>query len=251
MAVAARADPPAIDTQLAADPPPPRALRLSSIPEDTMESSNTAASAKAEANAVGGYKAGTVEEPPNYRWTNYPEGTKRKPHDHGRRIVTLVGAAPPHVPMPTRHVPVTVFGAHDIHPSQEVDWTRHPDQAEEQRLRDDHNMYIKAILKGGRACQFNAHGHSLWPRVESGGVATWAPIADHAKLRVGELVFCEVQPPAWYGARFYGLMIHEIGACADGSTQWTIGNMKQPPHMIGWCAAEHIYGVLIEPGQTE
>ena len=148
MAVAASADPPAIDAQLAADPPPPRALRLSSIPEDTVETSNTAASAEAEAKAVGGYKAGTVEEPPNYRWTNYPEGTKRKPHDHGRRIVTPVGAAPPHAPMPTRHVPVTVFGAHDIHPSQEVDWTRHPDEAEEQRLRDVRNLFIKAILGG-------------------------------------------------------------------------------------------------------
>ena len=161
MAVAARADPPAIDTQLAADPPPPRALRLSSIPEDTVESSNTAASAKAEANAMGGYKAGTIEEPPNYRWTNYPMGTKRKPRDHGRRVVTPAGAAPPHTPKPTRPVPVGFFGAHALHPSHEVDWTLHPVEAEEQELGDVRNMFIKEVLKGGRSCRFKSSGHSL------------------------------------------------------------------------------------------
>ena len=91
MAVAARADHPAIDAQLAADPPQSRALRLSAAPEDTLESSNTAASAKADAKAVG---ASTVEEPQPYRWTNSPPAIKRKRRDHGRRIVTPAGAAP-------------------------------------------------------------------------------------------------------------------------------------------------------------
>ena len=101
MAVAARADHPAIDAQLAADPPQSRALRLS-VPEDTLESSNNAASAVAEATAMG---VGTTEESPQYRWTNSPPAIKRKRRDHGRRIVTPAGAAPPHALMPAGAAP--------------------------------------------------------------------------------------------------------------------------------------------------
>ena len=66
MAVAARADHPAIDAQLAADPPQSRALRVS-VHEDTCESSNNAASAVAEAAAMG---VGTTEESPQHRCTH-------------------------------------------------------------------------------------------------------------------------------------------------------------------------------------
>ena len=102
MAVAARADHPAIDAQLAADPPQSRALRLSAAPEDTLESSNNAASVIAEATAMG---VGTTEESPQYRWTNSPPAIKRKRRDHGRRIVTPAGAAPPHALMPAGAAP--------------------------------------------------------------------------------------------------------------------------------------------------
>ena len=31
-----------------------------------------------------------------------------------------------------------------------------------------------------------------------------------------------------------------------GTTFWQIGNLKDPPHMNGWCYTEHIYGVFFE-----
>ena len=61
-------------------------------------------------------------------------------------------------------------------------------------------------------------------------------------LKVGDVVFCVVQP----NDRFYGHMIHEIGTWMDGTIYWTIGNMRDPPRINGWCATEHIFGRLME-----
>ena len=229
-AVAAIADPPAI------------AVGLSSMPED-RDRSNTSASATAETKAMG---ASTIQRPTTCRWTEYPPETRRKSRDHCKRIVTLVGAAPPHAPKPTRPVPVGIFGAHAIHPSQEVDWTLHPDKAEERNLRDMRNRFIKEMLTRGRSCQFRSSGNSLWPKVHSNDVTMWEPVTDHSKLMIGHIVFCEVQPEYGHGPRFYGHMIHEICTWHDGSTYWKIGNNNKPPHINGWCTAEHIYGVLME-----
>ena len=58
---------------------------------------------------------------------------------------------------------------------------------------------------------------------------------------IGEVVFCRVQPKDL----FYGHMIHYIGVW-EGDKYWSIGNMKDPPRINGWCSAEHIYGRLME-----
>ena len=100
---------------------------------------------------------------------------------------------------------------------------------------------IKDFLVSKRSVQFRSSGDSLAPRVRSGDVTMWEPITDHSSLEVGDVVFCAVQP----GDRFYGHMIHDIGEW-HGATYWSIGNMKDPPHINGWCSAEHIFGRLME-----
>ena len=69
----------------------------------------------------------------------------------------------------------------------------------------------------------------------------WDPVHDHSLLKVGEVVFCAVQPRNHLCAH----MIYKIGTY-DGAAYWLIGNMKEPPHINGWCLAEHIFGRLME-----
>ena len=45
----------------------------------------------------------------------------------------------PHVPMPTRSVPQLVYEPHEMHPSDEYDWTLQPDHEEELQLREKRN----------------------------------------------------------------------------------------------------------------
>ena len=111
----------------------------------------------------------------------------------------------------------------------------------EQRKRTLRNYVLKDLLLSNRSVQFRSSANSLTPMVCSGDVTVWAPIADHASLVVGDVVFCAVQP----GDRFYAHMIHYIGDW-HGTKYWNIGNMKNPPHINGWCAAEHIFGRLME-----
>ena len=95
------------------------------------------------------------------------------------------------------------------------------------------------------------HASLSHPGTRPGDVTMWEPVLEHSKLMVCDVIVCEVQPPAWYGPRLYGHMIHEIGTWTGGCTQWRIGNNRKPPHMDGWCAAEHIYGLPMEAVQTD
>ena len=134
-------------------------------------------------------------------------------------------------------------GAHEVHPSEEKDWTLVPGNwSEELKLRHIRNCIVREMLKSGRSAQFRSSGNSLYPMVRSGDVTMWEPVTDHHLLVVGEVVVCAVQE----GDRFYAHMIHEIKYWADGSLYWMIGNMTTPPIINGWCAAKHIYGRLME-----
>ena len=129
-----------------------------------------------------------------------------------------------------------------MHPAQEKDWTLHPgDKEAEEEARAVRNAMIKALLTSNRSVQYRSSGNSLAPFVYSGDVTMWEPVTDHSTLVVGDIVWCLVQPTQ----RYYGHAIHEIGDWY-GQTYWRIGNLKQPPHMNGWCYAEHIFGVLFE-----
>ena len=145
--------------------------------------------------------------------------------------------------MLARHAspPPLVFQAHEIHPSSEVDWTLGSDWETEQHLREVRNSLVRDMLASGRSVQYRSTGNSLYPMVRPNDVTMWEQVTDCSILVVGDVVFCAVQP----GDRFYGHMIHNIGTWY-GTTYWDIGNMKDPPHINGWCYAEHIYGRLME-----
>ena len=108
-------------------------------------------------------------------------------------------------------------------------------------MRLTRNHMMKDLLLSGRSVQYRGSGNSLAPLVRSGDVTMWDPVRDPSTLVVGDVVFCLVQP----GDRFYGHMIHEVGEW-DGVPYWSIGNAKNPPHINGWCQAEHIFGRLME-----
>ena len=132
--------------------------------------------------------------------------------------------------------------AHRVHPAYELDWTIHDgDEEWEERDRAIRDGMIKDLLTSGRSVQYRSTGNSLKPVVYSGDVTMWEPVTDHSTLVIGEIVWCVVQPTQ----RYYGHAIHAIGDW-DGTTYWLIGNLNDPPHMNGWCYAEHIYGVLME-----
>ena len=128
--------------------------------------------------------------------------------------------------------------AHEVHPSQEVDWTLGKREKENRLIR---NLMIKKMLQSGRSVQFRSSGNSLKPKVISGDVTMWEPVKDHSLLKVGDIVFCVVQPTG----RYYGHAIYSI-AYWNGTKYWRISNLNEPPHINGWCYKEHIYGQLYE-----
>ena len=177
-----------------------------------------------------------------FRWTKYGVDGHRESEYKAVRVRPWHAAAPPHAPMPTRPVPHMISEAHRVHPEYEFDWTVHPGDPEwEERDRMARNAMIKDMLTAGKSVQYRSTGNSLAPVVYSGDVTMWEPVTDHSTLVVGEIVWCLVQPTQ----RYYGHAIHSIGDYY-GKTFWQIGNLKEPPHMNGWCYAEHIYGVLME-----
>ena len=178
-----------------------------------------------------------VKAMPPYKWTLYEKGRKR-----AERTVTPAVTAQSNAHTPPRYVSMEfLFQAHEVHPSQVLDWTLVEDPHEEQRLREVRNYMITDFLLSKRSVQFRSTGSSLAPMVQSGDVTMWEPITDHSVLEVGDVVFCAVQP----GDRFFGHMIHNIGDWY-GAKYWSIGNMKDPPRINGWCLAEHIFGRLLE-----
>ena len=135
-----------------------------------------------------------------------------------------------------------------MHPSYEKDWTPDDDWKIEARNRQYRNCIIRDMLHSGRSVQYRSTGSSLAPMVKSNDVTMWEPVKDHSLLKVNQVVFCLVQPGDYWSpdGRFYGHVIHNIGVWTDGVTYWEIGNLKNPPHINGWCNAEHIFGVLME-----
>jgi len=87
-------------------------------------------------------------------------------------------------------------------------------------------------LKAGETVQFRPRGHSMRGKVASGALCTVAPIDDHTRLEVGEVVLCTVR-----GAQY----LHLIKAIRDG--QYLIGNNRGGVN--GWITADSVYGRLI------
>ena len=151
--------------------------------------------------------------------------------------------------MPARECPFRLFDAHEIHPDDDVDWTRSQSWDEELKRRDLRNRMIKKQLTEGTSVQYRSTGNSLWPKVKSGDCCILEPVLYPDNLKVNDIVFCEVQ----WGNRFYAHMIlaiqwHKTAESASGEETWkryfTIGNING--HVNGWCYDEHVYGRLVE-----
>jgi len=114
---------------------------------------------------------------------------------------------------------------------------------------------LREALRKGLTIQYRSSGWSLYPWVHSNDCCVFAPVTDPDQLKVGDVVFCEVQE----SKRHYAHMIHEIGwenfrDPFDGEVMFKryfwIGNMKG--HRNGWSYDGHIYGRLVEviaPGE--
>ena len=139
-----------------------------------------------------------------------------------------------------------IFGAHEISPEDDIDWTVHRDDwNEEQRARESRNQQIKARLMAGDSVQYSSTGNSLWPIVCSGDCCMFEPVTAASVLKENDVVFCEVQPKGY----FYAHKILKIKWNAAGVAQkydrwFVIGN--QAGRENGWCYKEHIYGRLVE-----
>ena len=124
-----------------------------------------------------------------------------------------------------------------------LDWTQPEDEpshmSPENAFRWVLNTIMKEQLRKGFPVQLLSNGWPLDPLIKFGDVVVLAPISSEADLKVGDLVFCEVQP----GNRFYCHEIHRINYEAPAA-KYTISNIKSMEN--GWCNIEHIYGRIIE-----
>ena len=108
---------------------------------------------------------------------------------------------------------------------------------------------IKKQLIEGTAVQYRSSGNSLWPDVKSGDCCMFEPVYEPDTLRVGDIVFCEVQPKdRFYAHKILSMEWDSTAASAQGeetrTRYWTIGNNSG--HKNGWCNDWHIYGRLVE-----
>ena len=109
----------------------------------------------------------------------------------------------------------------------------------EMHLRHTRNILIKQQLQKGQGVQYRSSGWSLWPKVHSGDLCLYEPVLDPDKLKLDDVVFCEVQP----GNRFFAHLVSDI-TWSRGVRYFTISNIKGKEN--GWCRDEHIYGRLIQ-----
>ena len=103
----------------------------------------------------------------------------------------------------------------------------------------ERDVQIKAELQAGRNVYFRSSGCSLYPYVLPGDRCTFTPVTDQTKVRVTDIVFCEVQPLG----RFYAHMVVQKQEESSGKMRYIIGIHMGPQK--GWCYIEHIYGRLV------
>ena len=146
-----------------------------------------------------------------------------------------------------------MFEAHEVHPDDDIDWTKPDDPSnwdEELRLRDCRNRMIQKQLLAGKTVQYKSTGWSLFPLVHSNDCCMLEPMSgsdkhDAIPVHLGDVVFCEVYP----SLRFYCHKIVRIDKTAASAPMYIIGNNKG--HENGWCNRWHIYGRLMEVVYTE
>ena len=105
---------------------------------------------------------------------------------------------------------------------------------------------IKDQLHRGENVQYRSGGSSLYPRVHSGDTCMLEPVTSASDLKLGDRVFCQVQPGGRYDANtILSIDWHTAeSAQCDTKAAYTIGTQKGRGH--GWYYREHIHGKLNE-----
>ena len=67
-------------------------------------------------------------------------------------------------------------------------------------------------------------------------------------LKVGDIVFCQVQPGDWLYVHWIVQIQHDVHTLWDGDhpRRFVIGNNDDPPDVDGTCYDWHIFGRVIE-----
>jgi hypothetical protein len=146
--------------------------------------------------------------------------------------------------MPTRLPPFVLTDSHEVraNPQLDKDWTLSDDWDVELQRRYQRNVMCKEQLLAGRSICYRSGGNSLWPRVESNDLCTYAPVTAEVPIEVDDIVFCEVQP----NDRFYAHLVKAIQVGEWEDTAYIISNARGREN--GWCYRRHIYGKLVEVG---
>ena len=127
-----------------------------------------------------------------------------------------------------------------------VDWTDVKDQAKWRWLVEKRHRMSRELLTQGKIIKLTSKGKSLEPLMWSGATFELRPMGGGYTVKVGDIVFCEVQP----GNRCYIHLVWYIEEHKDDYDVWRkkyyIGNNKEGMQAIcnGWCYADKIFGYV-------
>ena len=139
--------------------------------------------------------------------------------EHGRRAATLEKAKPPHVALQLW----MSFGCV-------------PSSRQALQLQEGHK--IKKLLHEGKTVSWiNASLLELHPWVQHGDRCHYEPVMDAEKLKLLDIVFCEVQPSKQFRADLICQIVRRRGGPC-----FYISDFQG--HEKGHCYTEHIYGKL-------
>ena len=141
--------------------------------------------------------------------------------EHGRRAATLEKAKPPHVAL------------------QWMSFGCVPSSHQARQLQEGHK--IKNILQEGKTVSWiNASLLSLHPWVKHGDRCHYEQVMDAEKLKLLDIVFCEVQPSKQFRVNLICQIVRRRGS--DFRPCFYISDFQGNEQ--GHCLIEHIYGKL-------
>jgi len=155
--------------------------------------------------------------------------------------------------------PFRIYESHGTNPDPR--WTKHVpvnayDYDERMRLMHSRNLIIKEQLADGNHVQFRCWGTCLSPVAESDDCCIFEPVVSLSKLKVGDIVFCQIEKECNFCAKqgnFYagattGVPSAESAQCADESygALLSFEISTQTGSIVGTALGYNIYGRLVE-----
>ena len=159
-------------------------------------------------------------------------------------------ASAPLPPMPTRPAPYRIFGAHQVQPEDDHDWTLPENRNDwQEELKGSHvrNLLIKKQLLEAKSVQYKSIGRSMFPQIDTiNDHCLFEPVCgteelDKVEINDGDVVFCQLQPSGHFCAH----KVRQVEDPAGPAPKYWIAN-NICPGVRGWCHRCHIYGRLIE-----